>query len=210
MTARRLAQVTAGTLGGIAAAIALGLAARQAEPPPVMWQAPEFALVGQTGDTLETADLRDAIWVGSFIFTNCDAVCPLISERMAELRDRLAASGMLGREVRLVSFSVDPARDSPEALAAYAARYGASPPSDWAFLTGSPPAAVRSMIQNGFHLTAVEPSDALHGEHYRAGYQVMHSPRLVLVDRDGGVRGTYDANEPEVVERLLEAIATLR
>lgn len=172
-----------------------------AEPDlPVLWPAPEFALVDQDGDSLRAADLRGDVWVASFVFTNCTGVCPLITARMAGLRDSLAADGLLGEEVRLVSFSVDPARDTPEVLRDYAARFDAGPPPEWVFLTGHPPERVRAMIQEGFKLSAVAmpagPADTL------AGYQVDHSPRLVLVDREGRVRGTYPATEPTAVDSL--------
>lgn len=173
----------------------------------VLWPAPEFALVDQEGDSLRAADLRGDVWVASFVFTNCTGVCPLITARMARLRDSLAADGLLGEEVRLVSFSVDPARDTPEALRDYADRFDAGPPPGWAFLTGSPPERVRDMIQEGFKLTAVAmpagPADTL------AGYQVSHSPRLVLVDREGRVRGTYEATDPVAVDSLLGDVRRL-
>jgi cytochrome oxidase Cu insertion factor (SCO1/SenC/PrrC family) len=72
---------------------------------------------------------------------------------VAQVRDTLAASGLLGGEVRLVSISVDPARDTPEVLREYALRFGGSPSREWAFLTGTPPAAVRSLVQEGFRVT---------------------------------------------------------
>lgn len=54
---------------------------------PVYWEAPEFTLLNQLGDTVVTADLRGTPWVASFVFTSCTDVCPLITRRMAVLRD---------------------------------------------------------------------------------------------------------------------------
>lgn len=165
----------------------------------VLWQAPDFELVDQTGDTLRTADLEGTAWVAHFFFTSCEGVCPLTTSRMAGLRDRLAADGRLGDEVRLVSVSVDPARDTVAAIRDYADRHGGSPPSEWAFLTGSPPDAVREMIETGFRVTATHdptPADTV------TNYQVGHSPRLQLVDAQGRVRATYDATEPDAMDRL--------
>jgi protein SCO1/2 len=175
---------------------------RATRPPPlpVYWPAPEFALVDQGGDTLRSADLRGRVWLASFIFTHCTDFCPRITHEMARLRDSLKAGGLLGGRVRLVSFSVDPARDTPDTLRAYAARFGTSPPGEWAFLTGTPPERVQRMIEEGFKLTArpvpAGPADTV------AGYQVMHSPRIVLVDREGRVRGTYNVTEFEAMQRL--------
>ncbi len=68
---------------------------------------------------------------------------------MRRLQHRLAD------RVRLVSFTVDPARDSPQVLAAYADRFGASPTS-WLFVTG-PVGAMRQLISQGFHLAVADP-----------------------------------------------------
>jgi len=174
--------------------------ATQPLPLPVYWPVPEFALIDQDGDTLHSADLRGKVWLASFIFTHCTDFCPRVTQEMARLRDSLRAQGLLGRKVRLVSFSVDPARDTPDVLRSYAARFGASPAQEWAFLTGSPPERVLRMIEGGFHLTARlmlgGPGDTI------AGYQVMHSLRIALVDEQGQVRVTYQATEPESMETL--------
>jgi cytochrome oxidase Cu insertion factor (SCO1/SenC/PrrC family) len=122
----------------------------------------------------------------------------VISGRLARVRDTLAAEGLLGEEVRLVSISVDPARDTPAVLLEYARRFGGSPPSEWAFLTGTPPEAVRALVQQGFRVTALDPAM----EHGMA-YQVEHSPRILVVDRQGRVRGAHDVTEGDVVARLL-------
>lgn len=183
---------------GAAFAVLAPFDAREDELP-IYWAAPAFALIDQEGDTVRSSDLDGAPWVASFIFTNCTDVCPLITTRMAALRDSLRAEEILGAGVRLVSFTVDPARDTPEALREYAARFGASPSEQWAFLTGTPPEAIRDMIQQGFHLTAIAVP-----EHAHAGgsYQVMHSPRVLLVGAEGRVRGLYDVTEPDAMQRL--------
>lgn len=199
------ARVQAAVAGVTAVALALlaGFViwrATRPTPLPVYWPAPAFALTDQEGDTLRSAELRGKVWLGSFIFTHCTDFCPRVTHEMARLRDSLQARGLLGQRVRLVSFSVDPARDTPEVLHAYAARFGGSPASVWAFLTGSPPQRVLRMIEEGFHLTARQvpagPDDTI------GGYQVMHSPRIVLVDRQGRVRGTYQATEVDAMETL--------
>ena len=166
---------------------------------PVYWEAPEFTLLNQLGDTSETADLRGTPWVASFVVTNCTDVCRLITRRMAVLRDTLAAAGLLGTRVRLVSFTVDPARDTPEVLQNYAAKFGVSSPDEWAFLTGMPADRVRRTIQEGFKLAA---SASTGHKHAGGNYQVIHSPRIVLVDARGRIRGLYDMTEPDAVEQL--------
>lgn len=189
----------------IAAWILVG-ASRRAELP-VYWDAPEFALVDQLGDTVRTADLEGRVWVTSFIFTNCTGVCPLITSKMARVRDSLAAAGLLGTEVRLISITVDPARDTPPVLGRYAERFGGSPPAHWALLTGTPPEAVRRVIQDGFRVTAV--LDAAAAPDPTTNYQVQHTPRIMLVDREGVIRGTYNAIEPDALERVFADLGAL-
>ena len=179
------------------------------EPLPTYWDAPRFALMDQMGDTLRSEDLLGAPWVASFVFTNCVGVCPLITARMAQLHDSLEARGRLG-EVRLVSFSVDPARDTSPVLRAYAARFGDPPPEVWAFLTGSPPEEVRALIQEGFRLTAVQRQAPGPDTTSSGDYEISHSPRVVLVDGRGAVRGTYDGTEADTPSRIVADIGRLR
>lgn len=164
---------------------------------PVLYRAPDFALVDQRGDTLRGKDLRGQAWAASFVFTNCRGICPTITAGMAGVRDSLEGSGLLGGAVRLVSFSTDPARDRPPILRSYAAKFGDSPPEEWAFLTGWPPDSVRALLERGFHVTAVLPDSAPPAAAARAdtapGYQVGHSPRILVVDGKGRVRSTYNA-----------------
>lgn len=167
---------------------------------PVLWEAPDFALIDQTGDTLRSGDLEGTAWVAHFFFASCEGVCPATTGRMGALRDSLSAEGLLGKQVRLVSVSVDPARDTVPALRAYARRYGDPPPSEWAFLTGSPPDSVRRILEEGFKVTASPPPP---GSDTAAGYQVNHSPRVEIVDPQGRVRATHDATEPGTVRAVL-------
>ncbi len=197
------AQVAIAGLTAAALALFAGFAVWRATRPaplPVYWPAPAFALVNQAGDSVRLTDLQGKVWLASFIFTHCTDFCPRVTQEMARLRDSLRVQGLLGGTVRLVSFSVDPARDTPGVLRAYAATFGGSPASEWAFLTGSPPERVLRMIEEGFHLTArlmpAGPDDTI------AGYQVMHSMRIALVDRQGRVRGTYQATETAALETL--------
>lgn len=205
-----------GTGAGLVTLAVLGLIARgsSVEPLPEYWTAPAFELVDQTSSPLRREDLLGSVWVASFIFTRCEDVCPAISARMAGLAADLEREAVLGEEVRLVSFTVDPERDTPEVLREYAAGFGGLPPSKWAFLTGAPGDTLRALIERGFKLTAMMPEPA-HEAHdsgvERASYQVMHSPRVMLVDRAGVVRGIYDAMDAESMKTVVgDALALVR
>jgi protein SCO1/2 len=96
-------------------------------------------------------------------------------------------------DIHLVSFTVDPEKDTPEVLRAYAEKLHAQP-KRWDFLTGSRP-AIYALARDGFKLAVSDESD-------EAGMPV-HSTRVVLVDRRGAIRGYYDALAPDAVTKLL-------
>lgn len=188
--------------------LACGGPAGTAEDLPVLWDAPDFALTDQEGDTLRSEDLRGQAWVVHPFFINCRDVCPATTSRMAAVRDSLAADGSLGVGARLVSITVDPARDSTAALRRWAEENGGSPPDRWAFLGGSAPGEVRRLVQEGFRLAAMMPDDSAAGG--AAGeYQVVHASRVVLVDGEGRIRGTYEILRPADFSGLVEDVRRL-
>ncbi len=104
-------------------------------------------------------------------------------------------------DVVLVSFSVFPAHDSPDVLKQYAADHGADP-EQWLFLTGDK-RIIYELIQKSFFQPVIE------NEHKKPGYEVDHSFRLMLVDREGYIRGYVDGKEESEVLRLAERIRQL-
>ena len=96
-------------------------------------------------------------------------------------------------DVHLVSFTVDPAKDTPQVLRGYAEKLQAEP-GRWDFLTG-PQSAIYDLSRNGFKLAV---SDGSHAK----GIPV-HSTRMILVDRRGEIRGYYDALEPDAITKLV-------
>lgn len=79
--------------------------------------------------------IGDRIVAINFIYTTCTTICPLASSIFAGLQQELG--DRLGREVRLVSLSIDPSTDTPRRLSEYADRFGAAP--GWLWLTGERP-----------------------------------------------------------------------
>jgi len=149
---------------------------------------PTFQLTNQNGQSFGAAQLSGKIWIADFIYTTCPGPCPMISSRMSELQKPLGKT-----DVHLVSFSVDPEKDTPAVLRGYAEKLQAEP-GRWDFLTG-PKSEIYKLSHDGFKLAVSDGSDAL-------GLPV-HSTRMVLVDRHGQIRGYYDATEPEAITKLL-------
>src|SRR5712691_8257763 len=149
---------------------------------------PEFVLLNQDGKNFGSAQLRGKIWIADFIYTTCPGPCPMISTRMSELQKPLEKT-----DVHLVSFSVDPTKDTPEVLRSYAEKLHTDP-KRWDFLTG-PKSAIYDLSHSGFKLAVSDGSK-------EAGIPV-HSTRMVLVDRRGEIRGYYEATEADAVTKLL-------
>jgi protein SCO1/2 len=110
---------------------------------------------------------------------------------MSELQKQLPA------QTQLVSFSVDPQRDTPEALKKYAQTYNADP-SRWHFLTGTRP-----------QMIAVVSAMQLPFREADGNSPILHSERMVLIDGAGNVRGTYHSKNDEEMKQLISDAAAL-
>ena len=172
---------------------------RHSEPPPVLGQVPQFALVNRDGRTVGREDLAGAPWIADFIFTGCPASCPMMTARMARLNKELPRSST----VRLVSFSVDPEHDTPEVLQRYAESFKA--PARWLFLTGNGEQIYR-LSKQGFKL-GVDASPQANG--LETAEPILHSTRFVLVDGQGRIRGYYDAFDKESMKGLMRDLEAI-
>jgi protein SCO1 len=161
-----------------------------ASPLPVLYNVPEFQLTAQDGRPFNSKVLRGKIWVADFIYTTCPGPCPRMTSQMREVQNAVIKMA----DVKLVSFTVDPSRDTPEVLAAYAKTHGAST-EDWYFLTGTE-ATLETLDKNTFKLGDLNSA-------------LEHSTRFVLVDRQSRIRGYYDTSESRAVSRVIADIYAL-
>jgi protein SCO1/2 len=159
---------------------------------------PDFSLTERDGTNVNLGRLRGKVWVADFMYTSCTDTCPLQTAMMAKLQAEFAGKP----DLQLVSFSVDPERDTPQALTNYAARYRANQ-KRWYFLTGQRDRILR-LVQEGFHLAVA----ALPNDNEPSG-TIAHSPRFVLIDKQARIRGYYDSRELEAFVRLKNDIETL-
>lgn len=151
---------------------------------------PEFTLTAQDGHPFSSHALDGKIWVADFIYTTCTGPCPRMTSQMREVQDAIAKM----RDVKLVSFTVDPATDTPPVLAAYAKVHGASF-EHWYFLTG-PQATLQKLDRDAFKLGNVDGS-------------LEHSTRFVLVDSQAHIRGYYETSESSAIPKLISGIYEL-
>lgn len=97
---------------------------------------PDTPVIDQSGKSvrLKSDVLGDRLVVMDFVYTSCTTVCPVVSAVLAQVQEKLGAR--LGRDVQLVSVTVDPQRDTPARLKTYATKHGAR--AGWTWITGSP------------------------------------------------------------------------
>ncbi len=183
--------------GAAIAAGALWIAVRGTgyQPLPDLGPAPSFSLTAQTGRPFASQELEGQVWVASFVFSSCTNSCPMLAAQMKRLQASLPKQG----PYRLVSVSVDPERDTPQRLARYARDLGIED-ERWVFLTGKK-AEIRKMVVEGFKLAA-EPG-------VERDKDILHSSKLVLVDKAGRIRGYYDGLLSESAEQIRGAAELL-
>lgn len=155
----------------------------------VLGQVPEFQFVDQTGKPFGVEQLKGKISVVDFFFTNCQGPCPIMNGEFAEMYRKYAHSDKL----QLVSFTVDPERDSLPALVAYARDFGVND-SRWLFVRGEA-GAISSLCEKGFMLSGELPG--------------MHSTKFVLVDDRARIRGYYDYDDAAQLKLLRAHIQQL-
>ena len=160
------------------------------EPLPVLSQVGDFELTDTAGQPFRAERLAGKIWVVDFIFTSCAGICPVMTGKMAELQRAFDGED----RVEFVSISVDPETDTPEVLADYAKRYGADP-ARWHFLTGDID-YIHPLITQTFKVGSLD--DLL-----------IHSPRFILIDGTGAIRGYYIGTDKDDVALLAADIAEL-
>jgi protein SCO1/2 len=176
--------------------------------------APAFRLTDQLERPVSSDMFQGKIVIANFIYTSCTDICPLLSTQMQAFQERLRQEKLLGNQVQLLSFTVDPARDTPAILRTYAERQKADPDA-WRFLTG-PEEMVKPLIVDGFHLgvQALPPPTTIPGGHTHDGangdYEVMHSGRFVLIDQQGRIRAYYDGRDFDAEHALRDIQGLLR
>jgi protein SCO1/2 len=178
---------------------ALSVGSRQ---PPAYGSVPDFSFMERSGQEVERVEFLGRIWVVDLIYTRCPDTCPLQSAEMARLQAELVNEA----DVRLVSITVDPARDTLAVLSRYAKRFGADP-KRWLFLTGEKEAIYR-FVQEGLRLPVMDPRSRARGAGGR-GVTLLHSSRFVLVDREARIRGYYESSDMESLRQLREDVKTL-
>jgi protein SCO1/2/putative membrane protein len=149
---------------------------------------PDFTLIERSGAPLTRKDLLGRVWVGEFIFTRCAGSCPVMVSRMMSIYKKFPQAAYL-------SVSVDPEYDTPAVLRNY--QKNNSLPPEWLFATGTD-AAVQDLMKKGFQLSM--------GPGSSPEERIIHSDRLVLVDRYGRHRGSFTTSTLDGMGELEAAL----
>ena len=157
---------------------------------------PDFSLLDQNGSHVSLQNFKGHIWIANMVFTQCGSLCPTLTSRMLSIEQTLKNDG----NVRFASVSVDPRDDPPDTLLAYALAHHADT-SRWTFLTGSTN-AIYQLIKGGFHM----PLDSVGGDDK---VPIIHSPRFLLFDARGHMRGYYNGARPDAEQHILADVSVL-
>jgi protein SCO1/2 len=149
---------------------------------------PELPLQVQSGHNTALEALRGDLVVATFIYTQCNSMCPLLGVRMKEVREGLADHA---GDIHLLSLSFDPERDKPARLQEYGRRYGARPDQWW---VARPRANLESLLET-FGVVVLPDG--------QGGFR--HNAAFYLIDRQGRLAGIYPDDDPGQVIRAVEA-----
>ncbi|NMB81039.1 MAG: SCO family protein [Ignavibacteria bacterium] len=140
--------------------------------------------------------------VAGYIFTNCPDICPLTTNNMRLIQERLKKDEVTN--VQLVSISFDPENDSPEVLKKFAEIRNLDL-SNWTFLTGAKPVIDKLMKHIG--VVAV-PGDSTVFPSGKVTYYYVHTDRIQLIDGEGRIRKNYPGSSINIDE-IIEDIKSL-
>ncbi|HYH09282.1 MAG TPA: SCO family protein [Thermoanaerobaculia bacterium] len=161
---------------------------------PQLFPVPDARLVDESGAAVNLGSMKGNVTVYDFIFTSCTGICPIMTNNMRALTPKIDKDA----PVRFVSISVDPARDTPAVLRAYAQKHRNDP--RWTFLTGERQ-AILDLSVKGFKLAAGDPMPG--------GEPLLHSSRFAVADKQGVIRGYYDAADGKVPEEVAAVVEQL-
>ncbi len=174
----------------------------QPEMDTVFHTIPNWKLTDENGKEFVGESLKGKIYVADFFFTRCGSICPKMSTEFTRVQDVFSKED----EVQLASFSVDPTHDTPEMLREYAKKYDAKA-GKWHFFTGTK-TQIYPLAVKGYFIPVADASE--YDKAVKSPDETfIHSEKLILVDKEGHIRGFYDGTDKKDVDRLILEIRVL-
>ncbi len=156
----------------------------------------DFELYNQNGDTITQDFYKDKIYVADFFFTTCQTICPIMTDHMLQVQEKLKND----EDVLLLSHTVIPNADSVPQLKKYALEKGVID-SKWNLVTGNKK-DIYDLARKSY---LASKSDGDGGP-----FDLIHTENFVLVDKERRIRGFYDGTDPKAIEELLTDIEILK
>jgi len=167
-------------------------------------QLSDLVLTNQLGEKVSlNKDLEGKILVIDLFFTTCTSTCPQMTSNMrvmeAGFKRDAKKEASLDTVVQFISLTVDPARDTFQALRAYADKYDVNH-DHWWFLTGDKK-TIYSFARNELGVTT-GPGDG-------GADDFIHTSKFILIDKDRIIRGYYDGTNDTDVRKCADDIVLL-
>ena len=156
----------------------------------------DFSMKNQNGETITQEFYNDKIYVADFFFTTCPTICPIMTENMGYIQEKIKNDS----DVLLLSFSVTPEIDSVEKLKKYALEKNVID-SKWNLVTGNKK-DIYNLARTSY-LVAKTNGDG-------GKYDMIHTENFVLVDKEKRIRGFYDGTNSKEMDQLLNDIKILK
>ena len=153
----------------------------------------DFSYTDHRGEPVSSEDLKGTPWLATFVFTNCETVCPPMTFNLSEIQEEFEAEGL--QEYKIVAFSVDPSVDTPETMQEYLAQYSVPDESKWHLLTGYTQPEIAEFAKDNFSSFVRDDPES---------DQVIHGTSFYLVDQEGVVVNNYDGFADVPVEEIKE------
>ena len=156
----------------------------------------DFSLINQNGKTVTQDTYNDKIYIADFFFTTCQTICPIMTDHMVILQNKLKHDP----DVMLLSHTVTPKIDSVAQLKRYALNKGVLD-TKWNLVTGDKKEIYE--LARKSYLAVKSYGDG-------GDYDMIHTENFILVDQKKRIRGYYDGTRKEDIELLLSDIDILK
>lgn len=155
----------------------------------------DFSLTNQNGITITQKDYKDKIYVADFFFTTCQTICPIMTDHMLIIQEKIKDDP----KILLLSYTVTPTIDSVAQLKKYAVDKGVND-AKWNLVTGD-----KKQIYDLARKSYLAAKDVPYNP-----YDLIHTENFILIDKKKRIRGFYDGTKMAAIEQLLYDIEILK
>jgi len=144
---------------------------------------PDFELTDQNNKKITNKDMLGKVYLVEFFFSKCPTICPVMNTNMKAIQNQVNDP-----DFGIISISIDPENDTPEALKEHAQKIGAKSP-DWHFLTGD----------RGYIGKLADQFNIYVGDKEDDAESLNHSGMIALVDQEGNIRCRYNKDNMPIL-----------